>query len=66
MLDKDTPKTAAEIDEAIVFLVGKYDESGTNEKPVIFHSIKVGLYLYTESYSTNMVIAGLLHDLLED
>ena len=66
MLVKDTPEIAAEIEEAVKFLVHNIDESGHNPKPVIFHSIKVGFRLYQDGYSKDVVVAGLLHDLLED
>lgn len=66
MLGKDTPQIAGEIEEAIKFLVFAIEKSKNNEKPVIFHSIKVGIYLYREGYAKEMVIAGILHDLLED
>ncbi|OQX50694.1 hypothetical protein B5M47_03440 [candidate division CPR3 bacterium 4484_211] len=42
------------------------ESSGPHPKPVIFHSIRVGLYLYSRGYGKDIVIAGLLHDLLED
>ena len=35
-------------------------------KPTLFHSIRVGTYLYQNGYSKNTILAGLLHDLLED
>ena len=65
MLGKN-PKLDKEIEEAIKFLVHAIEESGKNPKPVILHSIRVGLYLYQQDYSKEIVIAGILHDLLED
>jgi guanosine-3',5'-bis(diphosphate) 3'-pyrophosphohydrolase len=35
-------------------------------KPTLFHSIRVGVYLYENEYPTDVVIAGLLHDIIED
>ena len=32
----------------------------------IFHSIRVGSWLYFHGYETNIVIAGFLHDIIED
>jgi len=39
------------------------DES--SRKPIIFHDIRVGVYLYNQGYSENIVLAGLLHDTIE-
>ena len=54
------------LEKAISFLVEKVNTSGHNPKPVIFHSIKVGIYLYNKGYKEDIIIAGFLHDLLED
>jgi GTP pyrophosphokinase len=35
-------------------------------KPVIFHGLRVGAYLYENNYSRDIVLAGVLHDVLED
>lgn len=37
----------------------------TSRKPVLFHDIRVGVYLYERGYSEDIVLAGLLHDALE-
>lgn len=66
MLGKDNPEIVVEIEDAIRFLAHTIEKSGHNSKPVVFHSVKVGLRLYQDDYSTDIVIAGLLHDLLED
>lgn len=55
-----------ELEEAVKFLVFEYSRSGHNTKPVIFHSIKVAMYLYDLDYETYLVKAALLHDLVED
>jgi (p)ppGpp synthase/HD superfamily hydrolase len=39
-------------------------DEGTR-KPKLFHDIRVGTYLYTNGYSRDIVLAGLLHDALE-
>ncbi|MBO05593.1 MAG: hypothetical protein CMI58_00880 [Parcubacteria group bacterium] len=39
------------------------DES--SRKPVLFHDIRVGTYLYNHDYSEDIVLAGLLHDAIE-
>lgn len=60
------PVDAKEFEKAILFLVHQVEDSGNNSKPVIFHSTRVGIYLSYQGYSRDMVIAGILHDLLED
>jgi (p)ppGpp synthase/HD superfamily hydrolase len=35
-------------------------------KPVFAHGIRVGVYLYENGYSLEIVLAGLLHDIIED
>lgn len=34
-------------------------------KPVMFHDIRVGVYLYENGYSEDVVLAGVLHDAIE-
>ncbi len=54
------------MDEAIMVLSRAFSESGHNEKPVILHSIRVGMTLFDLGYPKHIVLAGLLHDILED
>lgn len=65
-LTKYTHKKDQELEEAIKFLVSEFDRSGHNPKPVIFHSIKVAMYLYDLDYPHHVIIAAVLHDLIED
>lgn len=55
-----------EIERAIRYLVHSFEASGDNPKPVILHSIRVGMDLYDRGYEQRIVISGLLHDILED
>lgn len=55
-----------EIEKAIKFLVSSIEESGNNSKPVITHCFRVAFYLDYLGYSKDIVVAALLHDLLED
>lgn len=55
-----------EIERATQYLVHSFESSGDNPKPVILHSIRVGMNLYNRDYEKRIVISGLLHDLLED
>lgn len=57
---------AIEIEKAITFLVKNINETGINSKPVILHSIRVAIYLLEKQYKIDIVIAAILHDVLED
>ena len=58
--------TAKEIEVAVVFLVSSYCASGRNPKPVILHSLRIAFRLLELGYSSRVVIAAILHDLVED
>lgn len=59
-------QTSKEIEKAIVFLAHAINTSGNNPKPVILHSILVGLSLAKLNYPTCIIQAGFLHDMIED
>jgi (p)ppGpp synthase/HD superfamily hydrolase len=61
-----SPQIQKEIERAIIFMIQKIQERCYNEKPLILHSIRVGLRLMELNETKNVVIAGFLHDLLED
>lgn len=61
-----TKEEQEKIQRAIVFLVENFTKSGHNPKPVILHSIRVAMSLYFMGESCNVIIASLLHDMLED
>jgi guanosine-3',5'-bis(diphosphate) 3'-pyrophosphohydrolase len=61
-----SPQNSFKVEKAISFLVEKYNQSGKNTKPVILHSIRVGMVLIEFDYEVDVVVAGILHDLLED
>lgn len=55
-----------EFEKAVRLLVDHFPVSDmTSRKPVLFHDIRVGVYLYEHDYSDVIVLAGLLHDTLE-
>jgi len=54
------------IEKAIVFLVQAIAISGNNPKPVILHSILVGLSLAKLDYPIYIIQARFLHDVIED
>jgi (p)ppGpp synthase/HD superfamily hydrolase len=59
-------QNSKEIEKAIVFLVEAITGSGNNPKPVILHSILVGLSLAELGYPIHIIQAGILHDVIED
>lgn len=59
-------QTSKEIEKAIIFLVQTIATSGNNPKPVILHSILVGLSLAKSDYPIHVIQAGFLHDVVED
>ena len=61
-----SPEIDKQIEEAIKFLVFAIENSGKNPKPVILHSIRVGIHLYNFGYDRDIVIAAILHDVIED
>lgn len=54
------------MNNAIEYLSTAINTTGHNSKPVLLHSIRVGLYLYEKGYNEDIVLSGLLHDILED
>ena len=61
-----------DIQKAVKFISDKFLETdGTQkklhtEKPVVMHSLRTGLVLFEFCYEKDLVIAGLLHDVMED
>jgi (p)ppGpp synthase/HD superfamily hydrolase len=53
-------------EKAVRLLVEHLPFSEDNsKKPRLFHAIRVGVYLYEQGYSENIVLAGILHDAIE-
>lgn len=56
-----------EFERAMRFLTKHMPISDENsKKPELFHSLRVGVYLYEEGYSKEMILSGVLHDIIED
>ena len=55
-----------ECEKAIHFLCKHMPPSEELVKPTLFHCIRVGVYLYNHGYSKDIVLAGILHDSIED
>ena len=53
--------------EKAIRMMAKFMPESKEEsrKPILFHDIRVGVYLYENNYSSDIVLAGLLHDALE-
>jgi len=54
------------MDVALHYTAKNLRETGHNPKPVLYHSFKVANKLYEYNYSESVVIASVLHDLIED
>jgi len=55
-----------EFEKALRMLVTHFPVSYEgSRKPILFHVVRVGTYLYENKYSRDAVLAGLLHDALE-
>ena len=54
------------IEKAIILASSKFAMLHDLIKPTLLHSIRVGSWLYFHGYETNIVIAGFLHDIIED
>lgn len=55
-----------EIERAIMFAGDQIRKYCRNQKPVLLHSIAVGIKLFDYHELAEVVIAGILHDLIED
>lgn len=55
-----------EIERALFFLSNALQESGHNTKPVLLHSIQVAEMLWERDFPQGVVIAAILHDVVED
>ncbi len=53
--------------EKAVRILSEYmpPSDGDSRKPIMFHDIRVGVYLYENGYSEDVVLAGVLHDAIE-
>jgi (p)ppGpp synthase/HD superfamily hydrolase len=60
------PKNDKQIEEAIKFLVNAIHKSCKNNKPVILHSVRIGLHLDDLKYDKDIVMSAILHDIIED
>ena len=54
------------MEKAIIMAVDCIKKKCTNEKPLILHSVRVGFKLKELNQPKEVVIAGILHDLVED
>jgi len=48
------------------FLRVVFEQSGHNPKPGVAHNLRVGSHLQELGYNQDIVMAGILHDLIED
>lgn len=56
-----------EFERAVRFLAKNMPISDeNNKKPELFHSLRVGVYLYEKGYNREIILSGILHDIIED
>ena len=55
-----------EIERALFFLSNALQDSGHNTNPVLLHSIQVAEMLWERGFPQDVVIAAVLHDVVED
>lgn len=53
------------IQEAIIFTTEMFKDIPA-KKPTLLHSIRCGLKLMNDGFGTDLVVAGILHDVVED
>lgn len=63
MLKKET---FLQYQDAIAFLVKAYESNDNEGKPELFHALYTGMKLIEFGYSGDTVIAGFLHDIIEE
>ncbi len=61
-----SPEDSFEVEKTITYLVNNYNKSGHNPKPVILHSLRIAMILLEMGYSKKIVVAAILHDIVED
>jgi len=66
MTNQHNPIDNKEIKSAVKFLITSFGKPKKGEKPVVIHSLRVAFYLDSLGYSKEVIIAALLHDILED
>ena len=52
--------------EKVIGFLNQYMINDGWKKPAFFHSVRVGTHLFEQGYERDIVIAGFLHDVLED
>jgi len=53
------------IEKAVSLLVEYMPVGKERKKPILMHALRVGMYLYDNDYSEDVVLAGFLHDIIE-
>ena len=56
----------SKMNSALMYASRRLNEYTNNPKPVLFHSFKVAEILYKYNYEENIILSGILHDLIED
>ena len=65
-MNEEKLNISKKMDEAVHYAAKNILETGHNSKPVLSHSFRVADLLYNLGYEEDIVIAAVLHDLIED
>lgn len=65
-MNREKMELGKEMDRAVHYAAKNIFETGNNSKPVLSHSFRVAELLYQLGYDKDIVIAAVLHDLIED
>lgn len=55
----------SKIQQAITFATNKF-ENVESPKPTLLHSLRCGIKLMNDDFDTDIIVAGMLHDVVED
>lgn len=61
-----TVDNQTKIERAIILASSKFAPLNNLIKPTLLHAIRVGTWLYFHKYDVDIVLAGYLHDIIED
>ena len=58
-------KLEDKFEKAVRLISSEFTVEENRRKPILMHALRVGFYLYENNYSEEVIIGGLLHDVLE-
>lgn len=64
-MNRGNVKLDVEMEMAVRLLAERLPSSEGRRKPILMHNLRVGFYLYDRGHVREVVLGGLLHDVLE-